>query len=146
MLSIGFFILCALLLGGRFFYMRRKAQKATPAEKAAEEAKESRTRRHFHRLGIPALTFAYRAHRKLEVFRGADQGQATVPGHQRCSPGLNSLSVSTRRLTQIISPSPVLKRFLLDVRQTHADPRAPLRDRDGGVVEKSAVQPGMLLP
>lgn len=42
MLSIGFFILCALLLGGRFFYMRRKAQKATPAEKAAEEAKETR--------------------------------------------------------------------------------------------------------
>ena len=26
---------------------------------------------------------------------------------------------------------------------THADPRAPLRDRDGGIVEKSAVQPGM---
>uniref|UniRef100_D8PYR9 Peptidase A1 domain-containing protein n=1 Tax=Schizophyllum commune (strain H4-8 / FGSC 9210) TaxID=578458 RepID=D8PYR9_SCHCM len=38
---LGFFILCALLLGGRFFYMRRKAQKATPAEKAAEEAKET---------------------------------------------------------------------------------------------------------
>ncbi|KAL1704692.1 aspartic peptidase domain-containing protein [Schizophyllum commune] len=37
---LGFFILCALLLGGRFFYMRRKAQKATPAEKAAE-AKET---------------------------------------------------------------------------------------------------------
>ncbi|KAL1746861.1 aspartic peptidase domain-containing protein [Schizophyllum fasciatum] len=38
---LGFFILCAGLLGGRFFYMRRKAQRATPSEKAAEEAKET---------------------------------------------------------------------------------------------------------
>ncbi|TRM62000.1 aspartic peptidase domain-containing protein [Schizophyllum amplum] len=40
---LGFFILCGLLFAARFFYIRRKAQNATPEEKAAAEAKQTET-------------------------------------------------------------------------------------------------------